>query len=202
MSRNKENQRKRLRTRRQSLELQYVEEKSKQVCDRLEGFEEFQKVSNVGCYLPLKHDREVDLRHLIQRQVDKKNILLPRMNQEHQSLDYFYFPGNENTTSENIPIFHYEQLGGIEINQGVPEPRPASCDPFQGEPDLVLVPGVGFDESRDRLGLGAGYFDRYLHSLENSVTVGVGYDFQVVDSIVTHSHDITLDYVVTPSRII
>ena len=69
--------------------------------------------------------------------------------------------------------------------------------------DMLLVPGVAFDENCRRLGMGGGCFDRYIPQLsQNCIKIGVAFDQQIVDAIPTGPHDRKVDYVVTPSRII
>ena len=47
--------------------------------------------------------------------------------------------------------------------------------------DLVLVPGVAFDRKNNRLGRGAGYYDRFLKDLPTTPSIGLAFDFQVLD---------------------
>jgi 5-formyltetrahydrofolate cyclo-ligase len=50
--------------------------------------------------------------------------------------------------------------------------------------DLVVVPGVAFDRQNFRLGRGVGFYDRFLSRLPATThTLGLAYDFQVVDAI-------------------
>jgi 5-formyltetrahydrofolate cyclo-ligase len=57
--------------------------------------------------------------------------------------------------------------------------------------DLVIVPGVAFDKDNVRLGRGHGYYDRFLSSLPQSTkTIGLAFDFQLVESLPKDSHDI------------
>lgn len=64
--------------------------------------------------------------------------------------------------------------------------------------DLVLVPGVVFDSSGNRIGFGAGYYDRFMRRLESGVIkVGLAYAFQIADSIPSDEYDIPMDYIVT-----
>ena len=57
--------------------------------------------------------------------------------------------------------------------------------------DLVIVPGVAFDKYNMRLGRGHGYYDRFLSSLpDRTTTIGLAFDFQVVDNLPKDSHDI------------
>jgi 5-formyltetrahydrofolate cyclo-ligase len=69
-------------------------------------------------------------------------------------------------------------------------------------PDLLLVPCVGFDDSRYRLGYGGGYYDRTLGAWPagtKPVTVGVAFEAGRCEagSIPHEAHDLPLDLVVT-----
>ena len=64
--------------------------------------------------------------------------------------------------------------------------------------DLVVVPGLGFDRCGNRLGRGLGYYDRFLQHLPESVTtIGLAFDFQLVDSLPIQGHDAPLDRIVS-----
>ncbi|SPE21976.1 hypothetical protein SBBP1_150010 [Burkholderiales bacterium] len=68
----------------------------------------------------------------------------------------------------------------------------------QVDPDLLLVPLVGFGRAGDRLGYGGGYFDRTLAALEpRPLSVGVGFELCQVDSTFPQAHDIAMDAIVT-----
>ena len=41
---------------------------------------------------------------------------------------------------------------------------------------LVLVPGVGFAKNGNRIGMGAGYYDRFLAQVDKAVLMGVTYN--------------------------
>ena len=65
--------------------------------------------------------------------------------------------------------------------------------------DLVLVPGLAFDLSGNRLGRGKGFYDRLL--LQTSgVKCGVCHDFQLLERIPTEPHDARLNFIFTPMR--
>jgi 5-formyltetrahydrofolate cyclo-ligase len=69
--------------------------------------------------------------------------------------------------------------------------------------DLVLVPGVAFDKKGNRIGFGAGYYDRFLKRLkEGAVSAALAYSFQIVDHIPSDEYDIPVDYIVTEKGII
>ena len=73
-------------------------------------------------------------------------------------------------------------------------------------PDTVLVPLVAFDANGDRLGYGAGYYDRTLEQLRQSnkalQVIGIAYALQQVESIAPESHDQKLDAIVTEQGVI
>ncbi|MFH1594718.1 MAG: 5-formyltetrahydrofolate cyclo-ligase [Candidatus Omnitrophota bacterium] len=64
--------------------------------------------------------------------------------------------------------------------------------------DLVVIPGVAFDEENMRLGRGKGYYDRFLEKLPGgTVTVGLAFDFQIVKDLPQDSHDKPVSQVIT-----
>jgi 5,10-methenyltetrahydrofolate synthetase len=75
-------------------------------------------------------------------------------------------------------------------------PAPKTRDPLQ--PDLLIIPLLGFDRDGHRLGNGGGYFDRTLAFLDpKPVTIGVGYEVGRLDTIYPQAHDVALDAIVT-----
>jgi 5-formyltetrahydrofolate cyclo-ligase len=65
-------------------------------------------------------------------------------------------------------------------------------------PAIVLAPLVGFDRACYRLGYGGGYFDRTLASLSpRPVAIGVGFEFQSLETIHPQSFDMPMDAIVT-----
>ncbi len=69
--------------------------------------------------------------------------------------------------------------------------------------DAVIVPGVAFDLAGARLGYGGGYYDRLLPTLRpGCARVGVAYDEQVLERIPAQDHDVLVDVLVTPTRVI
>lgn len=67
--------------------------------------------------------------------------------------------------------------------------------------DLVLVPGVAFDTNGNRLGMGGGYYDRFLAGTA-ALRVGLTYDELLLEKINPDPHDVRMDVVVAPSRTI
>ena len=64
--------------------------------------------------------------------------------------------------------------------------------------DLVVVPGIAFDKNNVRLGRGHGYYDRFLSGLPGRTkTIGLAFDFQLVDHLPKDSHDVPVSKTIT-----
>ncbi len=72
----------------------------------------------------------------------------------------------------------------------------------QLQPDLLLIPLVGFGKAGDRLGYGGGYFDRTLAGLAvRPLCIGVGYELARIESSFPQPHDIPMDAIITEAAI-
>src|SRR5439155_19821672 len=69
--------------------------------------------------------------------------------------------------------------------------------PFpEQELDLILVPALGFDRDNNRLGLGGGWYDRFLARPPRAQKIGVAYAWALVeDGIPVEAWDMKLDRV-------
>lgn len=91
--------------------------------------------------------------------------------------------------------------GALEVGPwGIPQPS-STARPV--DPDILLVPLVGADPHRNRLGQGKGHYDRALARLSNRkdvLTIGLAWDVQIVDRLPVDSWDVPLHLIVTPTR--
>lgn len=67
--------------------------------------------------------------------------------------------------------------------------------------DVVIVPGVAFDEAGNRLGRGRGYYDRMLRQMPQARKIGLCFDFQRVAQVPVEENDVTMDAVVSESDV-
>src|SRR5690606_33137177 len=69
------------------------------------------------------------------------------------------------------------------------------------DPDLIVLPMVGFDRAGTRLGHGAGFYDRGVWALRarglSPTLIGLAFAAQEISSIPAASHDISMDWIVT-----
>jgi 5-formyltetrahydrofolate cyclo-ligase len=170
---------------RENLSPKEIRELSAAVIDRLKKCKYFQNAKSVMFYFPVKG--EVDLLPLMEELLkDKtKKVLLPKITQE----------------DELVAV----EVSDMEVlrpgKYGIPEPLGGKIVKPE-KIDLVIVPGVAFDEKCNRLGMGKGYYDRFLPRVKGK-KVGVAYDFQIIPSFEfpKEAHDEPVDAVITPTRV-
>ncbi|MCD6514600.1 MAG: 5-formyltetrahydrofolate cyclo-ligase [Candidatus Odinarchaeota archaeon] len=69
--------------------------------------------------------------------------------------------------------------------------------------DVVVVPGLAFDEKCGRMGWGGGYYDKFLRLVSSkTIKIGLAYDFQVLKEIPMTERDQRVDIIVTEKRVI
>lgn len=84
---------------------------------------------------------------------------------------------------------------------GIIEPDPEKSEEVPAECiDLVICPGVAFDKDRRRLGMGGGYYDRFLPECKNALFIMAAFECQKCDKIPADPSDITMNAVITESK--
>lgn len=104
----------------------------------------------------------------------------------------------------NAPLIFRVWRPGDPVIKGNGAWVPEATAPVR-EPDVLLVPLVGFDRQGTRLGQGAGYYDRTLLALRAAraiTAIGVGYAVQELSDIPTGSYDQPLDAILTEAGLI
>jgi 5-formyltetrahydrofolate cyclo-ligase len=81
---------------------------------------------------------------------------------------------------------------------GIKEPSPSVLEMAPAEIDMAIVPGIAFDRNGNRLGHGAGYYDRFLRK-SKAYKLGLAFDFQILDNLVFEEHDVPMNAFLTPS---
>ena len=102
---------------------------------------------------------------------------------------------------EFAPCRRWEDL--VRERYGVFAPPPGQASVGLGPEDLLLVPGVAFDLRGGRLGRGRGYFDRALGEIGEGgpLSLGVGFEFQLVEEVPREPHDQAVGAVLTERRL-
>jgi 5-formyltetrahydrofolate cyclo-ligase len=143
----------------------------------------FKKAQSVLLYasMPL----EVQTQGLIEEAIKlKKRVLLPAVDQASGTMFPFAVTGTEELVKGAFGIY---------------EPPTSGVLPHAAEEiDLVIAPGLAFDDAGNRLGRGLGYYDRFLSSVgPKTVKWGLAFDFQMVEEVpVVEGWDIPLNRVI------
>jgi 5-formyltetrahydrofolate cyclo-ligase len=136
--------------------------------------------STIGAYWPIKG--EFDALPALYRWSEAdptRRIGLPVVDRETKQLHFHvWYPG----------------CAMEEDAYGIPKPK----DTPAFEPQLLLVPCVGFGPGGLRLGYGGGFYDRTLAALApRPFTVGVGYGHGFIPWLKAEPHDVPLDALLT-----
>ena len=92
-------------------------------------------------------------------------------------------------------------MHGIEINtlDGLKKNKFGILEPA----DLVIMPGVAFDRSGNRVGYGGGYYDKFLCEMSSDIpTIALAYNIQILKELPSEKHDIKVDMVITEKETI
>ena len=148
------------------------------------AIKEVKKAKTILFYVAF--DGEVETINLIERAITKgKRIAVPTIQKDKKMI----IPTLISNLEEDLELGPY----GIKHPKHSPK-RWLKLDDL----DLVVVPGVAFDKNRHRIGRGAGYYDRFLARLPKDVpTVGLAFDFQIVNSLPHQDHDMPVSRVIS-----
>jgi len=156
-------------------------DKSRQIKEKLFLLKEFKKANNLMCYISL--ETEVDTKEIIKDALKLgKRVFTP------------FIKG------DRLGIAEIKNLDeGLEKSQlGVLEPKNHGDCSSTTKLDMVILPGLAFDRKGNRLGRGKGYFDRFLVNLTKTTKkIALSFEFQILDTIPTNSHDIPIDLLVS-----
>jgi len=147
--------------------------KSKIIIEKIRKLDIYHNSKTVAIYHPVFN--EVDLLELLN---DDKTFCFPKI---------ISLPNAEMDFFEVGPGFK-ESIYGI----GEPEGNYVGKNNI----DLILVPGLVFSKSGYRIGYGKGFYDKYLNDFGNP-TIGIAYDFQVIDELPHGDRDVRLSMIIT-----
>ena len=145
------------------------------------------KKNNFMLYKSIKSKKEVDTSSFFQiLNSDSKKILYPKINFKKNIINAFLFT---NKTKFQINKF------------GIEEP----CDNITFDPkmiEVVFVPLLSFDLEGNRVGYGAGFYDKFLKECDYNI-LKIGLSFFEPETRIEdiNASDIKLDYCITPQKV-
>lgn len=110
-----------------------------------------------------------------------------------------------NNEAKKLRLYEIEDLSEVSPGfMGIPEPDVSGERRMDiNNIDLVIMPGVAFDLMGNRLGYGAGYYDKLLSRLKRHIPlIALAYEEQIVESLPSEPHDIKVHKIVTDRRVI
>lgn len=117
-----------------------------------------------------------------------------------------YLPVLSRTRENSLDFYHYEHQDTLRLNKyNILEPLDTlTISPDQL--DLVIVPLVAFDLQGNRIGMGAGYYDRTFSFLKDTnikkpILLGLAFDYQQVEALPYDQWDIPLNAVLTEKNL-
>ena len=142
------------------------------------------KKASISLYYPSSF--ELDVFKILEVEYFKKfNFLLPII-LKNNSMEFYKWKHNE--------ILYVNKYG-------IPEPTKT----IKMIPSVILIPLLAFDQNKNRLGYGKGYYDKYLNKYikthKNILTVGVAFSFQKYHKLPTNKKDFKLNYIITEKGI-
>lgn len=131
--------------------------------------------------------REVHTSPIIEKAwYDGKRVVVPKCLPETKQLQF-------------RELTKYDELE--EVFFGLKEPKVEETKAVDSDAiDLIVVPGLLFDESGYRIGFGGGYYDRYLSTYKGQ-TIALCLNEQLVEGLPHEAFDIPVQKIVTPSRV-
>ena len=141
--------------------------------------------TNYHIFLPIENKIEVDTSYLLSvLQGKDKSVILSKSNFDTHTMQHILL--QENT---RIAVSKF----------GIPEPQ-QGVEILAPSIDVVFVPLLAFDKKGHRVGYGKGFYDRFLKQCAPEARfVGLSF-FEPENKIPSASHDIALNYCVTPKK--
>lgn len=166
--------RKEMLLKRAKLNKQEKEKQDQWICESLWEIISKQGFRNVHCYLPM--GKEINIFPLIEKMLNENITVITPKTLPKRKL-------------QNLILKSLDELGKGVFGTS----HPANGEEFLGQYDLIIVPGLAFNDANFRLGYGGGYYDNFMVQYPLAYKLGICYSFQKVEEIPLESHDVKLD---------
>lgn len=183
---NKADIRRHFRSLRDALTPREVNDSSRQISETLMSIEEVAAVNTIFCYASIGN--EVMTHTLIDRMIESGKTVTTPVTEQRRVM-------HPHRISSRDELRHVMR-GTAALLEPVGSPR------FVGRIDLIIAPAVAMTEAGDRLGMGGGYYDRFIELHPNARSIVLAYDCQMTNELPVEEHDQRINVIVTPTRVI
>ncbi len=161
-------------------------DRTHRACQLLFEQAEFKKAETVMVFLSMAG--EIDTSPIVLRcWQDRKRVLAPKVSWNQRRM----LPVEIRSLTEDLMV---TGMGIREPISGIPFPISLL--------DMVIVPGLGFDENGNRLGRGRGFYDRFLaHPEFKGIACGLAFETQIVQEMPVGPLDRQVDMLVTDKKV-
>ena len=87
-------------------------------------------------------------------------------------------------------------------NYGMMQPKRACPKIPHDQITLILVPGIAFDLNGYRLGYGKGFYDRFLPTCLNAISIGIAFQVQIVEDTFPQPWDVPVQHIFTENGMV
>ncbi|HJI43073.1 MAG: 5-formyltetrahydrofolate cyclo-ligase [Dialister sp.] len=170
---------------RRALSANETESRSSSLKENILSLLEYKNAKKIMAFLAMKGESNLD-GFIRQALLDGKEVYIP-----------VCLPERQMEAGRLIDMEHFEKgpLGLRNLPAGYEVTSPESLD-------LVLIPGLAVSQEGIRLGMGAGYYDRYLARVPFEKRVAALWDFQVIPDIPSEPFDQKIAKIVTDKSVI
>ena len=176
--------RKRLKAERARLSAEQAALSSEQVSRHILACDAYRKAHCIMGYLAFGKELSVDA-VLLAALAEGKTVVVPLVTSATEMTP---------VVLQNMHDFELDRYGIRSVRQPAEQIAPQDID-------LVLVPGVAFDREGGRLGMGAGYYDRFLPQAKRAVLMGVAYDCLLQSELPKDEHDVCMQLLASESGV-
>jgi len=180
--------REKLLRKRDDIEPKEQGKKNAAIRKRLYASNDFRKAKRILFYASFRSEAAT-IQCIIHALKLKKTVMLPLVDRKKKTLRIFQIKNISDLSSGFM---------------GIPEPTARKSNERRfNNIDIAIIPGAGFDPEGNRLGYGAGYYDKLMsRSKSNIKKIALAFEEQIVPEIPSEDHDVKMDKIITDKRTI
>ena len=223
--------RKEIRTKLKMLSSEEIAQQSRMVWDQLHAMPIYHNAKSIGLFLSMPTG-EIDTSYAVQHAIQcQKEIYIPQVGKNFELPDMELIqiqtsvPSSSSSSSDRTTLPIYQNWPKNKWNIPEPPDHVIVKTATPGDIDVLVIPGLAFDRSGNRLGQGKGYYDRFMarmcgggtnigsSSSSSPILVAVALQCQFIGDnddgastetrmIPVHEHDVPVHWIILPHEVV